>query len=230
LQDIAYPYSLKEQLVREDLEQQEQMEALKGWWKENQRWVLGLLVVASLGLAGYTGWNYRQASRANEATVLLEALNKTIEAQDLEKAKAAAQPLFDRFAGLAQADIAALQLARLSAASGDLDGARAALTIAQGSRDPALAWIARIRMAGVLLDQGKPDDALKALDGSPPEAVKPLVDDRRGDVLAALNRHADALAAWTAARAGLGPDAAPRTLDLIDRKMAVVAAQQKGNP
>ncbi|MEY4013640.1 MAG: hypothetical protein RLZZ290_504 [Pseudomonadota bacterium] len=216
--------------MREDLEQQEQMEAIKGWWKENQRWVLSLLIASALGLAGYTGWNVYQANRAEKATLLLEALNKAIESQDLEKAKAAAQPLFDGYAGLAQADMAALQLARLAAGSGDLDGARAALVIAQDSKDPALAWVARIRMAGVLLDQSKPEEALKALDGTPPDAVKPLVEDRRGDVLAALGRPTDAIAAWTSARAGLAADAAPRTLDLIDRKMAVIAAQQKGNP
>ena len=216
--------------MREDLEQQEQMEAIKGWWKENQRWVLSLLIAVSLGFAGYTGWNVYQASRAEKATVLLEALSKAIEAQDLEKAKAAAQPLFDGYAGLAQADMAALQLARMAAGAGDLEGAKTALTIAQTSMDPALAWVARIRMAGVLLDQSKPEEGLKALEGTPPEAVKPLVEDRRGDVLAALGRSSEALAAWTAARAGLAADAAPRTLDLIDRKMAVVAAQQKGNP
>ncbi|MEY2776901.1 MAG: hypothetical protein RLY30_999 [Pseudomonadota bacterium] len=214
--------------MREDLEQQEQMEAIKGWWKENQRWVVGLLLAAALASAGYTGWNYYQASRAQKAMVLLEALNKAIESQDLEKAKAAAQPIFDSYKGLAQADMAALQLARLAANSGDLDAARAALAVAQGSQDSSLAWIARTRLAAVLLDQSKPQEALKALEGSPPEAVKPLVDDRRGDVYAALGQPTEALAAWSAARTALAPDAAPRTLDLIDRKMAVIAAEQKG--
>lgn len=216
--------------MREDLEQQEQLEAIKGWWKENQRWVLSLLVAASLAGAGYTGWNYVQSSRAEKATVLLEALSRAIDSQDLDKAKAAAQPLFDSYSGLAQADIAALQLARLAAGSGDFDGARAALAIAQSSKDPALAWIARTRLAGILLDQSNPQEALKALEGSPPEAIKALVDDRRGDVYAALGQRNEALASWTAARAALAADAAPRTLDLIDRKMAVIAAEQKGKP
>lgn len=216
--------------MREDLEQQEQMEAIKGWWRANQRWVLGLLVAVSLAAAGYTGWNYREATRAQQANLFLEALSKAIESQDLEKAKAAAQPLFDSYSGMLQADMAALQLARLAAGAGDLDGARAALVRAQSSQDQALAWIARTRLAGVLLDQSQAQEALKTLEGSPPEAVKPLVDDRRGDVYAALGQRPEALASWSAARAALASEASPRTLDLIDRKMAVIAAEQKGKP
>lgn len=216
--------------MREDLEQQEQMEAIKGWWKDNQRWLTGLLLAVAVAAAGYTGWKYYEVNRAQKAMVLLEALNRAIESQDLDKAKAAAQPLFDSYAGLAQADMAALQLARLAAGAGDLDGARTALSVAQASKDPALAWIARTRMAAVLLDQSKAQEALQVLEGSPPEAVRPLVDDRRGDVYAALGQRTEALAAWTAARAALAADAAPRTLDLIDRKMAVIAAEQKGKP
>jgi len=142
--------------VREDLEQQEQMEAIKGWWKDNQRWLTGLLLAVAVAAAGYTGWKYYEVNRAQKAMVLLEALNRAIESQDLDKAKAAAQPLFDSYAGLAQADMAALQLARLAAGAGDLDGARTALSVAQASKDPALAWIARTRMAAVLLDSPRP--------------------------------------------------------------------------
>ena len=50
-----------------DLQEQEQLEGLKAWWKDNGNWVLGVVLFAVIALGGWRGWHYYQAKQANEA-------------------------------------------------------------------------------------------------------------------------------------------------------------------
>ena len=68
-----------------------------------------------------------------------------------------------------------------------------------------LVAVARLRLAGLLLDAKKYDEALKQVDAAIPEEFKPLADDRRGDILAAQGKKAEALAAYKAAWKAMDP-------------------------
>jgi len=65
--------------------------------------------------------------------------------------------------------------------------------------DAALRDIARLRLAAVLLDEGKHADALARLNAAPVASLKARFEDLRGDVLAASGKPAEARAAYQAA-------------------------------
>ena len=62
--------------MREDLEQQEQLDAIKGFWQDNKKWIVPLLGVALAAAAAFNGWTYwqnRQAAGASDALTAMEA-------------------------------------------------------------------------------------------------------------------------------------------------------------
>src|SRR3990167_2870451 len=50
-----------------DLQEQEQLEALKAWWKENGNRLLGVLLIAVVAMGGWRGWQYYQNKQGKEA-------------------------------------------------------------------------------------------------------------------------------------------------------------------
>ena len=86
----------------------------------------------------------------------------------------------------------------------DTDGAREQLEwLAAQNKNPSMQSVARLRLAGLLLDQKQYDAALTQLN-SPPPAFAALFADRRGDILAAQGKRDEARAAWQSAIDGLG--------------------------
>jgi predicted negative regulator of RcsB-dependent stress response len=83
----------------------------------------------------------------------------------------------------------ALQAARWYAETGDSAGARTKLQwVVDHAEHAEIVAIARVRLAGVLLDEKKYDEALKVLDGAALTAHATAILDRRGDILLAQNK------------------------------------------
>lgn len=186
----------------EDLSDNEREEQLRRFWAENWLWIVGGI---ALGLGGLAGWQYWQktklaASEHDEAayTTVLESLGKS----DKEAAVKSADALRELHPKSPYADQADLALARFAVDTRDLDGAAKRLrTVADTSRDPELRLIARSRLARVLSEQGKHDDALKLLDVTNAGSFTPVFHEIRGDVLAAKGDAAGARQAYDAALA-----------------------------
>lgn len=170
-------------MVDEYLTDDEQAEALKSWWRDNWAWVLSGIVV---GLCLLIGWQYYQRYTAQRAEAASAALDQFAAAQVNDKAKAAAlfKDLTDKYAATPYAMQAQLLQAQNAVASNDLPRAEAALRIVMAdSKDPELAQIAKLRLARVLLEQGKPDDALALLDVEGTSAFAAQAHEIRGDAL-----------------------------------------------
>ena len=119
-----------------------------------------------------------------------------------DKAGALAGTLTGQYGGTAYASMAALQVARLQADAGKPDRARESLQwVIDQAPQQELKAIARVRLAGVLLDEKQYEEALKALAGDVPAVHATAVADRRGDVLAAQNKVEEARAAYAEALA-----------------------------
>ena len=73
--------------------------------------------------------------------------------------------------------------------------ARAARMAGRPEQNPSMQSVARLRLAGLLLDQKQYDAALTQLN-NPPPAFAALFADRRGDILAAQGKRDEARAAW----------------------------------
>jgi predicted negative regulator of RcsB-dependent stress response len=208
--------------MREDLEQQEQLDAIKGFWSENKKWIVPLVALLLIAASSYNGWNWWQNRQAVKASEALTAMESALGEQSLEKARAAYKALASDFRSSTQAALGGLQMAKALAVGGELAEARSVLQQVVDHSAPEFAWMARIRLAGVMLDENNAKAALDVLGGKPPKEFAALVEDRKGDAHAALGNKEEARSAWKAAADGL-PAASP-SRELIMRKLQTLDA------
>ncbi len=185
-----------------DLEEQEQLAEMKAWWNKYGNFILTVITIVLLGFAAYNGWQWYQREQASQAAGVYGQLEKALAARDADKVGAFAEMLTSKYGGTAYATMAALQAAKVQAEAGKADRARESLQwVIDKSSHGELKAIAQVRLAGVLLDEKKYDEALKALAGDVPAAQVAAVADRRGDVLVAQNKLEEARAAYSEALA-----------------------------
>ncbi|KVM74095.1 hypothetical protein WJ61_14930 [Burkholderia ubonensis] len=178
-------------------DEQESIENLKAWWA---RWgnlttwiVLAALVVA----AGFNGWNFWQRRQAAQASGLYEQVQKAAASNDKATMARAAADMEDKYGGTPYAQMTALAAAKVLYAAGDAAGAKTQLQWAvDHAKDDEYRQIAKLRLASLLLDEKAYDAGLALLSGTPIDAFKGLVADRRGDLLAAQGKADDARAAY----------------------------------
>jgi predicted negative regulator of RcsB-dependent stress response len=185
-----------------DLEEQEQLAELKAWWARYGNFILTVITIVLFAFAAYNGWQWYQREQAAKAAGAYGQFEKSLSARDVDKTSALADMLMREYSRTVYASMAALQSARLQAESGKADRARESLQwVVDHAGQGELQAIARLRLAGLLLDEKKYDDALKVLaaDTLPAQAV--AVADRRGDILAAQGKAAEARAAYADALA-----------------------------
>lgn len=187
-----------------DLQEQEQLDALKAFWKQYGNLVTWVLILLLGAYAGWNGWQYWQRDQAVKAGAMFDELDRSAQAGDLDRTTRVFKDLQERYGSTAFAAQAGLLTARVQFDKGQADAARATLTwVADKSRDDALRTVARLRLAGLLLDAKQPDEALKQLDAATATGFEALVADRRGDILLAKGQKAEARAAFEAAYKGM---------------------------
>jgi predicted negative regulator of RcsB-dependent stress response len=185
-----------------DLEEQEQLAELRAWWNKYGNFILTVVTVVLLAFAAYNGWQWYQREQAGQAAGIYGQLENAIASKDAEKANAFADMLTSKYGSTAYAAMAALQAAKIQTEAGKPERARELLQwVIDKSSHPELKAIAQVRLGGVLLDEKKYDEALKALAGDVPAAQATAVADRRGDILTAQNKVDEARAAYTEALA-----------------------------
>ena len=179
-----------------DLEEQEQLATLKAWWNQYGNLVTWLLIIALAGYAAWSGWRYYERSQAAQAGQLYEELQKAAGAKDAPKVQRIVTDMTDKFGRTAYAQMGALVAAKSAFDNNDLKSTKAQLQWVIDHGTDEYKAIARIRLAGVLLDEKAYDDGLKLLSGEFPEQFAAAVADRKGDILVAQNKIADARAAY----------------------------------
>lgn len=187
-----------------DLEEQEQLDQLKAFWKRWGNLITWLVTAALAAFAAWQGWNWYQRDQAAQASAMYDEFDRAVSAQDLDKATAAAGDLKARFASTGFAAQAGLQVARLQLDKGKADDAKQSLTwVAEQGSESAYRDLARLRLAGLQLDAKAYDDALKTLDAIKSTEFSALVADRRGDALLLQDKRDAAKAEYQKALAGL---------------------------
>ena len=182
-----------------DLEEQEQIDSIKTWWKMYGNLVTGIVVAGSLAVIGWQGWNWHQRSQSAQASAIYAALEQAVAVRDAQKVKAAAGELAEKFGGTSYAALGALVAARQSFDAGDLKTAKAQLTWAAEHGKDEIRDLARLRLASVLLDEKAYDDALKQLEAAHAAAFAARFLELKGDVLAASGKKPEARTAYRAA-------------------------------
>jgi predicted negative regulator of RcsB-dependent stress response len=179
-----------------DLEEQEQLAAIKDWWRQYGNLLTWLLVAGLAAYTAWTGWNAYQQRQVVQAAQLYEELQRAVKAKDNARTQRAANDLSGKFGGTAYARMGALAAAKSAYDANDAATAKAHLKWASEQDEDHFGAIARIRLAGILLDEKAYDEALKLLDRGIPEAFAGLAADRKGDVLVAQSKIAEAREAY----------------------------------
>ena len=91
-----------------DLEEQEQIDSIKTWWKMYGNLVTGVVLAGSLAVIGWQGWNWYQRSQSAQASAIYAVLEQAVAARDAQRVKAAAGELAEKFGGTSYAALGAL--------------------------------------------------------------------------------------------------------------------------
>ncbi len=196
-----------------NLEEQEQLENLKAFWKQYGNFILTVITVAALAVAGWRGWGWYQAREAAQASAVYEQLREAAAARDIGKLRATAGTLFEQYGGTAYGEMAALVAARAYVDAGDPKAARLTLEWAvSNAKDDEFRHAARLRLAALLIDEKAYDEAGKLLAVDAPGKFAGEYADRRGDLLVTQGKPDEARAAYRKALEALGPDSPMRRL------------------
>ena len=180
-----------------DLEEQEQLDELKTWWKMYGNLVTGIVVAVALAVAGWQGWNWWQRQQAVQASAIFSGLQTAATQKDAKRARELAGELIDKYSTTAYAGMGALLAARAQVDAGDAKNARVQLAwAAENAKDPGLRELARLRLAAVMLDEKAYDEAIKQLAAEPLAGFAPRFAELRGDILAAQGKAAEARNAY----------------------------------
>jgi predicted negative regulator of RcsB-dependent stress response len=180
-----------------DLEEQEQIDAAKAWWNQYGNLVIIGAIACLVTIAGFQGWRYYSAQQSERASTLLGQLDQAERANEPKKVRDIAAQIIDKHGRTSYAGMAALSAAKASFTTGEIDEAKKNLQWAiEHAREDEMRDVARLRLAGILLDEKKYDEALKLLAVKPTAAYEALYADLRGDVLTAQGKTAEARAAY----------------------------------
>jgi predicted negative regulator of RcsB-dependent stress response len=182
-----------------DLEEQEQIANFKAFWSQYGNLISWVLIIALGGYAAYNFWNSHQRSQAAEASGLYDGLTEAVQAGDKAKIQRITSDIEGKFGSTAYGPMAALAAAKAAFDANDLKTAKTQLQWAIDHGDDEYKAIAKLRMSGVLLDEKAYDQALAQLNGEFPAQFAAEVLDRKGDILVAQNKLADARTAYQGA-------------------------------
>lgn len=176
----------------------EQGEVVKKWLQENGSAIVMGLVIAFGGLFGFKGWQNWQETNRQAASTEYEVMGQLLASNQLDAAMANFQSLRDDHSNSPYATMAALQMARARMEVNQPDLAIGQLEfVIENGYPKAMKVVARERLARVLLDQGKAEEALVTLDGATEiTGFEARYAEVRGDILFDLGRTDEAIAAY----------------------------------
>ena len=187
-----------------DLEEQEQLDELKHFWKQYGNLITWALIAIFGSFAAWNGYHYWQRGQQSQAAMMYDEVERAAASGDASHLDRALADMKDKFGSTAFAQQAGLLAAKTYYDKGNVDGAKSSLAwVASKSADQGYQALAKLRLAGVLLEAKAYDDALQQLSGSFPKDFTALVADRRGDVFVAQGKKAEARAEYDKAWKGM---------------------------
>ncbi len=189
-----------------DLEEQEQLDQIKAFWKRYGTLITWVLIVALGSYAAWNGWNLWQRDQGTKAGSLYDELDKAVRAGDAERTTRIFADMKERYPRATFTHQGGLLAARVAADKGQLDAAKSSLAwVVEHAGQEEYQAIARLRLSGLLLDEKKYDEALRQVDAVGAGEFGPLAADRRGDILLAQGKAEEARVAYQKAWNTLDP-------------------------
>jgi predicted negative regulator of RcsB-dependent stress response len=195
--------------------EEQQLEAIKSWWKENGTMVIAGIV---LGLGAIFGWRYYSDYQQQQAQLASSLYDTVLQAAmvngDIDEQQTRVNRLLGEFAGTPYAGLSALVLAKQQLARGEMAQARQQLEWVINNADrPEIKHIARLRLMRVLFASENYDEALALANIDYPESFAALYEELKGDLYTARGELDKARAAYDSAILH-SPDQANRWLRL----------------
>ena len=189
-----------------DLEEQEKIASLKAWWERYGNAAASIALGLAIAVAGYNGWQWYTRDKVAKAAGAYAELQKAVAAKDLAHTREVTGVLLDKYASTAYAEMGAMLAAKTNLEGGDAKTAKAQLAwTVDHAIDPEYRALGRLRLAGVLLDEGDYDNALKQVSSTGASELsvpfQASFADRRGDIYIAQNKVDDAKREYAASLA-----------------------------
>ncbi len=179
--------------------EEERIEAIRTWWKENGRSIVFGAVLGIGLLLGWRGWIAYQDNQGRAASTLYAQLLQDAAVHDGGRVAELARRLREEYGSTPYAALAALEVAALKSEA-ELDQSAGELSWVMEHGDEAILQdLARLRLARVRIAQGRAEEALKLLDRDWGLAYAGLVEEARGDAWRAKGDEARARQAYTKA-------------------------------
>ncbi|MGO2322916.1 YfgM family protein [Vibrio casei] len=183
-----------------DADEEQQVEAIKDWWRANGKAVVIGVVV---GIGGLIGWRYYQDKITNEQEAASHGYSAVIE--DIQSqgiaAETSAQTFIDANDKTSYAVLTSLQLAKVQVEANKLDDALAQLKWAQAhTDDEALTPLIAYRIARVLSAQGQYDEAITKITSIKSKSWSARNQELMGDVYLLKGDKESAVKAYTQAQ------------------------------
>ncbi|MFY8193103.1 MAG: YfgM family protein, partial [Limnohabitans sp.] len=183
-----------------DLEQQEQLDELKHFWKQYGNAITWFLIVVMGAYAGWNGYQYWQKQQSTKAAALFDEVERAAASGDTAKLERSWNDMKDRFPGTTYAAQSALLAGKMFQQTDKPDAALAALKwAAESASDDANTQLARLRLANLQIQQKAFDDAAKTLTKPFTPAFAGLALDIQGDLFMAQSKSQEAVKAYTEA-------------------------------
>ena len=196
------------------LEEQQELDDFKYFWKNWGRWLFALLIAAALGYLGYIIYKDHKISQNREAAeVLAQMVDKAQSKADSKQINADLLKLQQDYPDTMPAAQATMMVAATEFDAGRYDTAAGHLNwVLSNQKAPLIQALAAQRLAVVLLQQKKYDAAITALNTKVEADFEPLLLEAKGDVYAAQNKTKEAAQSYQQALEKLPKDAIEREL------------------
>jgi predicted negative regulator of RcsB-dependent stress response len=206
-----------------NLEDQEQLDELKHFWKSWGDLVTWVLIVVLGGYAAWMGWQSYESKQAAQSAALYDTVERAALSNDLPLLDRSVSDIEEKFASTTYAQQAALLAARVYNDKDRKADAKKQLTwVIDKASDEGYQALARLRLASLLVEDKAYDEARKQLTAKTPEAFAPLMSDRLGDLAMLQAQPAEAVQHYKNAWKGFEPNADYRRLVAV--KLAALGA------
>lgn len=184
----------------EDLSEKEQLDAMRAWWSENGSYVIGGIAVGIIIIFGLNQYRSSIATAEVAASSLYEDVMFGAGTGNLDAASEAAAELFSDYNDSPYAAQARLAMARLYMDNArDQDAADQLTALIESNPDTELAMVGRLRLAKILLYQGKAEEVVGLVRDQLDNAFSARLNEVLGDAYVALEQYTEAEAAYIAA-------------------------------
>lgn len=207
--------------------EEEQVEALKRWWKENSTATIVGLVMGIVIILGWNYWQDHKRARAAQASATYDQLLKALDEDKKDSVDKLAERMQQEFKGTEYAAFSGLLQAKLKAQQGDFAAAKQILKTIAAESNKDLSNIARIRLARLMLATGEYEQGLQVInevDAKQASSYSANYDELVGDLYVALDRLDEARTSYqNALREG-------QPSPLLQFKIDDLTAQEKLEP